>query len=514
VNRPTDQQLLRDYAGHRSEPAFTELVQRHVDLVYSAALRMLRDAQLAEDVTQGVFAALAQNAPQLVNHPVLSGWLHRTAQNLAAKIIRTDARRRAREQEAVAMTEMLSTESDTHWEQIAPHLDAALGELSEQERDALLLRYFERKSAREMAETLGVSNEAAQKRVSRAVDRLREVFAKRGVTVGAGGLAAVLTANAVQAAPAGMAVAISTTAALAGTTVAASTITTVTKAIAMTTMQKLLVVTTLTVVAGAGIYQARQASLLNDRVQLLQHEQAPLADQIQQLQRERDDATNRLASLLANGGQLNSNAGSAELLKLRGEVTQLREQLAQSQGAAGNASDPFTQSLLALGARAAELNRYLERMPDKKIPELQVLAESDWLNAAVDAKLDTDANIRKSLGKLRSLAKSRIPMGRSLNAFITANNGQLPTDLSQLKSYFKSALGAAALDDSTIDAIFGRYTLLHGGNLSDYPSGTWFIGETAPVDEDYDSRAKFGNGSSTTISTGIGEAGDPEDPSY
>ena len=103
---------------------------------------MLRDAHLAEDVTQGVFAALAQNAAQLAGHPVLSGWLHRTAQNLAAKIIRTDVRRRAREQEAVAMTEMLSAESDTHWEQIAPHLDAALGELSELERDALLLRYF------------------------------------------------------------------------------------------------------------------------------------------------------------------------------------------------------------------------------------------------------------------------------------------------------------------------------------------------------------------------------------
>src|SRR5947209_9142242 len=98
MNSQTDQQLLGDYAGKRSEAAFAELVRRHVDFVYSAALRMVRDAQLAEDVTQGVFVAFAQNARQLMERPVVSGWLHRPAQNLAAQTVRTDARRRAREQ--------------------------------------------------------------------------------------------------------------------------------------------------------------------------------------------------------------------------------------------------------------------------------------------------------------------------------------------------------------------------------------------------------------------------------
>src|SRR5213594_1737622 len=122
----TDQQLLRDYTGRRSEAAFAELVRRHVDLVYSAALRMVRDAHLAEDVTQGVFVALAQNARQLRDRPVLSGWLHRTAQNLASKSVRSEVRRRAREQEAAAMNELIAPESDVSWEHIAPHLDAAL----------------------------------------------------------------------------------------------------------------------------------------------------------------------------------------------------------------------------------------------------------------------------------------------------------------------------------------------------------------------------------------------------
>src|SRR5206468_3698403 len=129
---------------------------------------MVHDAHVAEDVTQSVFVALAQNARQLADHPVLSGWLHRTAQNLAVKTIRSDARRRAHEQEAAAMNGLLATEPDAVWEQIAPHLDAALGELSQADHDVLTLRYFERKSAREMATVLGTSDEAAQKRVSRA----------------------------------------------------------------------------------------------------------------------------------------------------------------------------------------------------------------------------------------------------------------------------------------------------------------------------------------------------------
>ena len=163
MNSLTDCQLLRDYTERRSETAFAELVRRHVDFVYSAALRMVRDAHLAEDVTQGVFVAFAQNARQLTNRPVLSGWLHRTAQNLAANTVRSDVRRRAREQEAAAMNELLAAESDANWENIAAHLDAGLGELDEADRDALLLRYFERKSAREMAQILGTTDDTAQK---------------------------------------------------------------------------------------------------------------------------------------------------------------------------------------------------------------------------------------------------------------------------------------------------------------------------------------------------------------
>ena len=275
MNSLSDQQLLRDYTERRSEAAFTELVRRHVDLVYSAALRMVRDVHLAEDVTQSAFVALAQSAGQLSDRHILSGWLHRTAQNIASKSVRSDVRRRAREQEVVAMNELLSTEPDVAWEHIEPYLDEALGELSEPDRDALLLRYFERKSAREMAQTLGTSEEAAQKRVSRAADHLRELLAKRGITAGAGGLVALLSANAVQAAPVSLALSITSSAALAGTAAATLTTSTAAKTIAMTTLQKTLIATTLAAAIGVGTYQARQASLLRAQVKILQQQRVP-----------------------------------------------------------------------------------------------------------------------------------------------------------------------------------------------------------------------------------------------
>src|ERR1043166_4402515 len=139
MNDQSDAQLLRAYAESRSEAAFSELVRRHVDFVYSIARRMVCDPHLAEDVTQGVFLALTKSARQLVNRPILTSWLHRTAQNIAAQTVRTIERRRARESQYIgtAMNELPSAENDLPWERIAPHLDDALGELSEPDRSAL-----------------------------------------------------------------------------------------------------------------------------------------------------------------------------------------------------------------------------------------------------------------------------------------------------------------------------------------------------------------------------------------
>lgn len=323
MNNLTDQQLLRDYAERRAEPAFAELVRRHVDLVHSAALRMVRDTHLAEDVTQGAFVALARSASQLTDRAVLSGWLHRTAQNIAAQTVRTNVRRRAHEQEAAAMNELFAHETDGVWEHIEPHLDDALGEVSEPDRDALLLRYFERKSAQEMAQVLGVSHEATQKRVTRAVERLRKYFAQRGVTVGMSGLAAVISVYAVQAAPVGLAATISTAAGVAAAAITPTTTATVTQALAMTTTQKVLIAAAFAAAVGTGIYEADQASTSRKLASALQH-QAALTEQ---LTSDRDDVMRQLVALRAENERLIGS--TAELLKLRGEVTRLSRDAAK-----------------------------------------------------------------------------------------------------------------------------------------------------------------------------------------
>ncbi len=249
MNASSDPQLLRDYAERRSEAAFAELVRRHIDLVHSAAFRMVNDSHLAKDVSQGVFVALAKDAGKLAGHPVLSGWLHRTARNLAAKVVRTDVRRRVREKEAVAMND--SSETDTSWEEIAPHLDAALADLSEPDRDAVLLRYFEKKPANEMSEILGISAEAAQKRVTRAVEKLRENFAKRGITAGVAGIVGTISTHAVQAAPVGLAMQISSTASL-----------TTTQGLSTVVLRKCLLTAAVGISIGLAIYQSDRAAKL------------------------------------------------------------------------------------------------------------------------------------------------------------------------------------------------------------------------------------------------------------
>ncbi len=260
VNDRSDQQLLKDYDESHSEEAFGILVRRHVNFVYSAALRLVRDSHLAKDVTQGVFIALAQNADKLIQHPVLSGWLHRTAQNIAANVIRAEVRRRAREEEAVAMNQTPSAEEDVPWEQVAPHLDEVLGHLSDSDRDALLLRYYERKSASEMGQALGISDEAAQKRVNRAVERLRDLFSKRGLTVGSTALVALISGSAVQSAPAGLSATISNGAILSALA-AQSANATLPNVIVMSTLKKTIIATL--VVAAIAIpiamqYQAKE----------------------------------------------------------------------------------------------------------------------------------------------------------------------------------------------------------------------------------------------------------------
>src|SRR5206468_12623399 len=165
-----------------------------------AALRQVRSSQLAEEVAQSVFADLARNAARLKPDTILTAWLYEVTRRTAINVVRGEARRQLREQIASEMNAMNASASD--WTQIEPLLDEAMHALDDTDRTAVLLRYFENKSLREVGATLGTSENAAQKRLGRAVERLRDFFAKRGITVGASGLVVVISANAVQATPA------------------------------------------------------------------------------------------------------------------------------------------------------------------------------------------------------------------------------------------------------------------------------------------------------------------------
>jgi len=202
-----DWELLQEYAKHRSEPAFAELVQRHLNWVYSSALRQVSDPHLAKDVTQSVFILLARKAGQLRSGTILSGWLFRTTRFVASRALRGEYRRKAREQTASAMISTTnSLDNQIPWEQLRPHLDQSVAALSKSDRAAILLRFYEKKTLREVGEQLGISEDAAKKRVTRAVEKMRGSLTRRGVVLGGAGLVAVLAEQTVQAAPANLAV--------------------------------------------------------------------------------------------------------------------------------------------------------------------------------------------------------------------------------------------------------------------------------------------------------------------
>jgi RNA polymerase sigma factor (sigma-70 family) len=193
-----DWQLLQSYVERDSDTAFRTLVNRYANLVYSVALRRVENTQLAEEVAQAVFILLARKARGFRQSVILSGWLFRTTRFVASHAVRAEQRRQRREQEAFAM-QLLTTPDDT-WKRVSPVLDEALEHLGETDRNAVLLRFFNDHSHRETAAALGLSEDAAKKRVTRALDKLRSFFAGRGVTLSATALASAVAANAAKAA--------------------------------------------------------------------------------------------------------------------------------------------------------------------------------------------------------------------------------------------------------------------------------------------------------------------------
>ena len=228
------QQLLAEYRQNGSDAAFRELVTRYLDLVYSTALRLVEgDTHRAEDVAQTVFVDLARKARMLPQEVRLGGWLHRDACLVAGHTMRGERRRQSRERQAVEMN-VLQNRSEADFSQVAPLLDEAINELEEPDRTAILLRFFEQQDFRAVGQALGSNEDAARMRVNRALEKLHSLLKHRGVTLSIAGLGTVLAAEAVTAAPAGLALTISSVGLATGAAAGTGTSLTIAKLMATT----------------------------------------------------------------------------------------------------------------------------------------------------------------------------------------------------------------------------------------------------------------------------------------
>ncbi len=469
-----DSELLEQFVRTRSEEAFNSIVRGHIDLVYSTALRLVRSPQLAEDVAQSVFLDLSRSADKLKSDTILTAWLYRVTHRTAIDTIRTESRRQQREQIAVELADMKSP--DPQWYEIEPLLEDAMQSLNEQDRASILLRYFQNKSLREVGQALGTSDDTAQKRVSRAVDRLREFFSKKGVTIGSTGFIVLLSTNAVQSAPAGLSSAI-VSSGLAVALKASGTVTV--KTLAMTTTQKILVSTALAAAIGTGVYEWTQNNALQAELRQWQSKFQPLVDANDQLRRDQQDWQKHLLAAQQEAEQARRQI--TELAKLRGDVARLRESERELTAKLNDTGGEMKSWL----DRVDVLKKRLAEKPEYNIPELQLATERDWLDAAHD-KLDTEKDVRSALSRLRRIVEGKFAgrLVKILKQYMEANHGNYPATIADLQAFCQSPIDIAA---------FERYEIVTPKTLaSGKVTGEWIVTQKAAVDDEFDGRNSVG----------------------
>ncbi len=348
-----DHELLRDFARAQSQDAFRQLVDRHLRMVYGVAHRIVRDVHLAEEVAQNVFTLLAKKAAGIVPPQVVAGWLYNSTRHLAMHCVRSEQRRREREETAAAM-HLNQSEADPAW--VSEHLEEALGELVASERDALVLRFLEDRSLREVGRELGVSEDAARMRVNRAVESVRACFQRRGVPVTFVGFATAISAVTAATAvpPAGLAVSI----AAVGLTTTLST--TSTQGILMHWLtSKTMVALTAAVVAGGGAYIAKN------------EENSKLRQSVTGLERNLASARSALDTTAATNDVLMASVRRMDLMRqdeagLRSELGRLRLASAKASAEQGELQAKLSVSQAALlEAERLELERSAEEAAKK-----------------------------------------------------------------------------------------------------------------------------------------------------
>ncbi|MGA2052199.1 MAG: sigma-70 family RNA polymerase sigma factor [Opitutales bacterium] len=397
-----DAELLRQYAHEHSQAAFAELVQRRLDLVFCVALRQVGgDAHLAEDVTQKVFADLARKAAALATHPALSGWLYRSAQFAATDVVRAERRRRVREQEAQTMHEISSDPgAQTDWETLRPMLDRLLGELDECDRNAVALRFFEGRPFADIGQALRLTEEAARKRVERALDRLHSRLAQRGVTSTTAALAVALGNQVYAAAPAGLAARV-VASALAGATAGGTAAGLALLTFMNTTKITLGVTAAIALLAvGGALFEAHEAGQISADLALANQQRDALDTKLHRLEQQLQAATARAQTAEADSAHLPKAAQPpAADTASNGPITHdtVAARFAHAQELAKNGD--------YAGALAEFLWCYNQGMP--QVPDYRGVRDSFLLSDIADLGKQYPAAL-DALRDLRDQAKYRI----------------------------------------------------------------------------------------------------------
>jgi RNA polymerase sigma factor (sigma-70 family) len=317
-----DIELVREFADRDSQPAFAELVQRHVNLVYSVALRYAGNSADAQDITQAVFIILAKKAASLRHRKTLTGWLYETTRFMGVRLLRTRARRHAREQEAYMQSTLNNSDTDGVWRQVGPLLEEGMERLGGNERALLALRYFENKSGAETAALLGIQEWAAHKRTARALEKLRKFFAKRGVGSTTAAIAGAISANSVHAAPAALAKTAAAVALGQGAATGASTLTLAKgalKVMAWSTAKTAIVSALVVGMAALLVNQYQAQAELRAQNEALRQRMAQLESENEELARKRTRAMRLPAP------QMQTTAAPAGLLKATNLLERLKD---------------------------------------------------------------------------------------------------------------------------------------------------------------------------------------------
>ncbi len=415
---PDDAELLLRYTATRDEDAFAELVRRHLDGVYAAALRRVGgDVHFAEDVAQQVFTALARRAAAASRNPYLSAWLYTTTRHEASNVVRRERRRKAREQHAHAMNETLDGHGSTpaDWNRIAPLLDDAIDRLNDADRAAIVLRFVERRGFTEIGAVCDVSADAARMRVERALEKLRVQLSRRGLTSTAAALGIALSAHAVVPTPAAVAASV-TSAALAGTTVVAGgAAATWVTFMSLTKMQTGAAFAAALAVSAA-LYETKRAQEMRAaelaggqavavaaaRVAALEGEARDVIDRVAQRERERE-----LERMRAARNAVVTNAAPAPAAPSDSQLEALRQQIRARHTL--ERTNPDYQRLMRETSRRDLVRQfgplYEElRLPRERVAEFErIMVEHDWkrTDAETAARLeglsDSDAVLKKVL---------------------------------------------------------------------------------------------------------------------